>query len=270
MKKEVTDSMNILVCVKQVVDPDKIEYNPSTKTIKRSAQYLMNNPADLNALEFALRLKDVFEDSKVYTLSMGALECKDKLKELVELGADEAILLSDKRLAGSDASATSYALFCAIKSLGTFDLILCGEYSLDGETSIVPPQIAEHLGICHLTSVIDIKHRAQNTLEVVKKIDNILVKFEVKLPVLLSVKKDSNYVRFPKLSYMIKALSYEPKILTLDNLEDVDIKKIGLEGSKTAVDEFEEEKMDNISCEIFEQGSLKEIECVADAVLKYI
>lgn len=262
--------MNILVCVKQIVDPDKIEYNSTTKTVKRSAQHLMNNPADLNALEFALRLKDIFTDSRVYTLSMGALECKDKIKELVELGVDEAVLLSDKRLAGSDASATSYALSRAIESLGNFDLILCGEHSLDGETSIVPPQIAEYLGICHLTSVIDIKPKDQNTLEVVKKIENALAKFEVKLPVLLSVKKDSNCVRFPKLSFMIRALSYEPKILSLDGLKNIDVKRVGLEGSKTTVDEFEEEKMDNFSCEIFEQGSFKEIECIVDAVLRYI
>ncbi|WP_271629649.1 electron transfer flavoprotein subunit beta/FixA family protein [Caldicellulosiruptor sp. DIB 104C] len=262
--------MKILVCVKQIIDPDKIEYSPATKTVKRNPQHLMNNPADLNALEFALRIKDTFPDSRVYTLSMGALECKERIKELVELGVDEAILLSDKRLAGSDASATSYALSCAIESLGRFDLILCGEHSLDGETSIVPPQLAEYLGICHLTSIVDIKPKDQNTLEVVKKIENALARFEVKLPVLLSVKKDSNSVRFPKLSFMIRALSYEPKILSLDSLKNVDVKRIGLDGSKTAVDEFEEEKIENFSCEIFEQGSFKEIECIVDAVLKYI
>ncbi|WAM30730.1 electron transfer flavoprotein subunit beta/FixA family protein [Caldicellulosiruptor naganoensis] len=262
--------MNILVCVKQIVDPDKIEYNSTTKTIKRSSQHLMNNPADLNALEFALRLKDIFPDSRVYTLSMGSLECKEKVKELIELGVDEAILLSDKRLAGSDASATSYALSCAIETLERFDLILCGDHSLDGETSIVPPQIAEYLGICHIASVVDIKPKDKDTLEIVKKVENILAKFEVKLPMLLSVKKDSNFVRFPKLSFMIRALSYEPKVLSLDDLRDIDVKRIGLEGSKTAVDDFEKEKMESISCKIYEQGSISEIECIAEVILKFI
>ncbi|WAM32942.1 electron transfer flavoprotein subunit beta/FixA family protein [Caldicellulosiruptor morganii] len=262
--------MNILVCVKQIVNPDKIEYDSTTKTIKRSLQHLMNNPADLNALEFALKLKDIYPDSQIYTLSMGSLECREKIKELVELGVDDAILLSDKRLAGSDASSTAYALSFAIKTLGRFDLILCGEHSLDGETSIVPPQIAQYLGICHIASVVDINPKDEGTLEVVKKIENVMAKFEVKLPVLLSVKKDSNLVRFPKLSFMIRAHSYEPKVLTLDDLKDIDVKKVGLEGSKTAVDGFEEEMMESTSCKIYEQASASEIECLADIILKLI
>lgn len=260
--------MNLLVCVKQIVEPDKIEYDSKTKTIMRNPAYLINNPADLNALEFALKIKDKINDAKITTLSMGALDCKNKIKELIELGADECYLLSDKRLSGSDASATSYALANAIRAMGRFDLILCGEYSLDGETSIVPPQIAEYLGMLHISSVVDMDI-SDNILKIKKKIEQGFVVFEAKTPILMSVVKDSNKIRFPKLSFMLRAFQYEPNILTLEDLNSIDDRKIGLSGSKTAVEDFEE-KLIISSCEIIEDDNEQKLDCIVETVLQNI
>jgi len=262
--------MKILVCIKQVVDPEKVEYNPQTKTIKRNAQYLINNPADLSALEFALRIKDVYKDVHITTLSMGPSECESKIKELIEVGCDSCVLLSDKRLAGSDAYSTAYALAKAIEKLGNFDLILCGESSLDGETSIVPPQIAEYLNIPHIAFASNIKVLELQRIEVERKVENTVFKFEVNLPALISVKKESSYLRLPKLSFMIKALSYTPQVLSLDDLENFDFSKVGAEGSKTSVDEFMEQNFEEVKCEIYEGIEDAQIECIADLVTRFL
>ncbi|ADQ40722.1 Electron transfer flavoprotein alpha/beta-subunit [Caldicellulosiruptor acetigenus I77R1B] len=262
--------MKILVCIKQVVDPEKVEYNAQTKTIKRNAQYLMNNPADLSALEFALRIKDVYKDVHITTLSMGPAECESKIKELIEVGCDSCVLLSDKRLAGSDAYSTAYALAKAIEKLGNFDLILCGESSLDGETSIVPPQIAEYLNIPHIAFASNIKVLDIERIEVERKLKNLLFRFEVKLPALISVKKDSAFLRLPKLSFMIKALSYTPQILSVDDFENFDFDRVGAEGSKTSVDSFVEQSFEDVKCEIYDGIEDAQIECIADLVTRFL
>ncbi|BCS81315.1 electron transfer flavoprotein subunit beta/FixA family protein [Anaerocellum diazotrophicum] len=262
--------MKILVCIKQVINSDKIEYNAQTKTIKRSAQHLINNPADLSALEFALKIKDAYNDAYITTLSMGPDECKNKIKELIEVGCDSCVLLTDKRLVGSDAYSTAYALAKSIEKLGDFDLILCGESSLDGETSIVPPQIAEYLNIPHIASASDIKVLDTQRIEVERKLENQLFRFEVKLPALISVKKDSAYLRLPKLSLMLKALCYTPQIVNLADLENFDFSKVGIEGSKTLVNRFIEQSFDNNKCEIYENIDDSQIECIANIVMRLI
>lgn len=262
--------MKILVCIKQVVDPEKVEYNLQTKTIKRDVKYLINNPADLSALEFALKIKDIYKDVHITTLSMGPVECSEKLRELVEVGCDSCVLLSDKRLAGSDAFSTAYALAKAIEKLGNFDLVLCGESSLDGETSIVPPQIAEYLNLPHISGVYNLNVLDFEHIEVERKIKDLLVKFEVKLPALISVKKDSVSLRLPKLSFMIRALSYAPQILTADDLENFDFNKVGAEGSKTLVDSFFEQNYDNVRCEIYDEAEDAQIDCIADTVVRFL
>jgi electron transfer flavoprotein beta subunit len=262
--------MKILVCIKQVVDPEKVEYNVQTKTIKRNVQHLMNNPADLSALEFALRIKDVNKDVHITTLSMGPVECESKIKELIEVGCDSCVLLSDKRLAGSDAYSTAYALAKAIEKLGNFDLILCGESSLDGETSIVPPQIAEYLNIPHISFATNIKVSDLQHVEIERKFKNQLFKLKVELPALVSVKKDSVFLRLPKLSLMIKALSYTPQIISLDDLENFDFSKVGAEGSKTSVNRFVEQSFEDVKCEIYEDIEDAQIECIANLVMRFL
>ena len=147
--------MNIIVCVKQVPDTAQIRLNPETRTLVRDGVENILNPYDAEALETALILKDKY-GAKVTVITMGPPQAKDILKDAIALGADQAYLLTDRVVAGSDTLATSVALAALVKHLGDYDLILCGREAADGCTAQVGPEMAEHLGIPQVTSALKV------------------------------------------------------------------------------------------------------------------
>ena len=148
--------MNIIVCIKQVPDTTEVKINPETSTLIREGVPSIVNPFDMYAIEEGLRLKEQF-GGKVTVISMGPPQAREALKEAVAMGADEAILLSDRAFAGSDTWATAYTLSQAISKLGAFDVILCGKQAIDGDTGQVGPGIARQLSISQLTYVFKIR-----------------------------------------------------------------------------------------------------------------
>ena len=144
--------MNIIVCIKQVPDPEQAKIDPKTGLVVRSGVKKILNPFDLYAIEAALRLKEA-QGGKVTALSMGPPDAAEALKEAVSLGVDEAVLLSHRDFAGADTLATSYTLARAIERLSPFDLIVCGRQAIDGDTAQTGPGMAEQLGIPHVTEV---------------------------------------------------------------------------------------------------------------------
>ena len=139
--------MKIVVCVKQVPDTNEIKINPETGTLIREGVPSILNPDDANALEQALLIRDENPDTKVIVISMGPPQAKEMLQDCLAMGADEAILLSDRILGGSDTWATSNALAAAIRKIGDYDIVLAGRQAIDGDTAQVGPQIAEKLGL---------------------------------------------------------------------------------------------------------------------------
>ena len=137
--------MNIVVCIKQVPDTAEVKINPETNTLIRDGVENIMNPFDRQALETALILKDT-SGAKVTVVSMGPPQATDILKEAIAMGADDAVLISDRALAGSDTLATSVALAAAVRKVGECDLVLCGKQAIDGDTAQVGPEMAEHLG----------------------------------------------------------------------------------------------------------------------------
>ena len=123
--------MNIIVCIKQVPDTAEIKINPETNTLMREGVPSIVNPFDLHALEAAVQLKEQ-HGGKVTVLTMGPPQAEAALRETISMGADEAVLLSDRAFAGSDTWATSYTLAQAIKKLGA-DIIFCGKQAIDGD-----------------------------------------------------------------------------------------------------------------------------------------
>ena len=119
-------------------------------TMNRSALPAIFNPEDLNALEMALDFKDRYGGT-VTVLSMGPLQAAEVLRDSLCRGADQVILLSDRKFAGADTQATSYTLKCAIDKIGQYDLVFCGRQAIDGDTAQVGPQVAEKLGIPQIT-----------------------------------------------------------------------------------------------------------------------
>lgn len=116
--------MKIVVCVKQVPDTTEIKINPQTGTLIREGVPSILNPDDASALEAALEIKDREKDAHITVITMGPPQAKDMLAECLAMGADEAVLLSDRALGGSDTWATSNAIAAGIKKIGDYDLIL--------------------------------------------------------------------------------------------------------------------------------------------------
>ena len=163
--------MKIIVCVKQVPDTTEIRINPETGTLIRDGVPSILNPDDANALEQALAIKDSQPDTEVVVVTMGPPQAKEMLRECLAMGADDAVLLSDRALGGSDTWATSNAVAAGIRTVGEFDLIFAGRQAIDGDTAQVGPQIAEKLGIPQVTYVKDFKLEGDHAI--VKRFDDI-------------------------------------------------------------------------------------------------
>jgi electron transfer flavoprotein beta subunit len=164
---------------------------------------------------------------------MGPPQAEDALREALALGADDAVLLSDRKFAGSDTIATSYVLANAIKKLGNFDLVLCGREALDGNTAQIGPQIAELLNLPQLTYAKKIEIN-NDKITVHRALEDNIEIVETELPALVTVIKDINIPRYMSLKGILNSSKKEVKILTADDI-NIDESKLGLKGSPTWV-----------------------------------
>ena len=180
-------SYKIIVFVKQVPDTKNVtgEAMKPDGTINRAALPAIFNPEDLNALELALQLKDRY-GAKVVAATMGLPKAADILRVALCMGADEAVLLTDRILGGADTLATSYALSCCAKKIGDFDLILCGRQAIDGDTAQVGPQIAEKLKIPQFSYVEEVISLEGKTIRAKRAIEGGYEILEAPMPVLLT------------------------------------------------------------------------------------
>ncbi len=224
--------MEIVVCVKQVPDTTEVKIDPVTNTLIRQGVPSIVNPFDKNAVEAALQLKDT-HGGKVTVISMGPPQAKDALKECLAMGADEAILLSDRAFGGADTLATSHTLAAGIKKLGKVDIILCGKQAIDGDTAQVGPEIAEHLDIPQVTYVSKIE-AVGGKLKVEREQEEGYEIIEVSTPVMLTVVKSINIPRNPTVKGTMKANRKEIPVWTVNEVT-VEAEKIGLKGSPTQV-----------------------------------
>ena len=149
--------MKIIVCVKQVPDTSgKVAVNPDG-TLNRASMQTITNPDDMNALEAALKIKDA-TGCPVIVVTMGPPPAAGMLRELMAMGADDAVLVSGREFGGSDTYATSQIRAAAVKRIGVDedDIVMCGRQAIDGDTAQVGPQIAEKLGLPQITYAADI------------------------------------------------------------------------------------------------------------------
>jgi electron transfer flavoprotein alpha/beta subunit len=228
--------LNIIVCIKQVPDTTEVKINPETGTLIREGVPSIVNPFDMYAIEEGLRLKEQF-GGKVTVISMGPPQAKEALKEAVAMGADEAILLSDRAFAGSDTWATAYTLSQAIRKLGAFDVILCGKQAIDGDTGQVGPGIARQLNISQLTYVFKIRQLdpQARTVAVERLLEEGREVVETTLPALLTVVKDINQPRYPTFLGIRRATKMEIPVWGAADLPETDAGRLGLKGSPTQV-----------------------------------
>ena len=231
--------MNIVVCIKQVPGPDalsKARVDSKTKTLLRyEVASLIINPLDENAIEEGLCLRER-HGGKVTVITMGPPQAESALRKALAMGADEAILITDPALAGSDTLATSYVLSQAIKKIGEFDLVLLGKHTIDGDTAQVGPQVAEQLGLPQITCAqrIEIK---DNTVKAESSFEDFFEVTEAPLPAVLSVTEMINKPRRPGMRGVLKARRAEIPQWEVTAL-NLDSNRIGLDGSPTRVVEL--------------------------------
>jgi len=197
---------DIVVLVKQVPDTQNITGQAMKEdgTVNRSALPAIFNPEDLHALEAALTLKDRYPGTIVTVLTMGPPAAVQVLKDALYRGADKVALISDKRFAGADTLATSYALKSAIvNKVRRFDLVICGRQAIDGDTAQVGPQTAEKLGINQITYVSDIKEITEKTITCRRTIEGGYEIVKSPLPCLLTVTDEGFMPRPPSVKLMM-------------------------------------------------------------------
>lgn len=226
--------MKILVTIKQVPDTNNVTIDKKTGTLNREGIPSIINPEDRHAIEAALNIREK-HGGVVTVMTMGPPQAMDALREALSMGADEAVLLSDRKFAGADTLATAYTLSRGIIRLGGFDIIIGGRQAIDGDTAQVGPQLAGFLDIPQITYVCDIEvDAAGKTVTATRETDDELQKVRASFPVLLTVIKELNTPRYSSISGIIDAYEREVNILTAHDIA-VDPEQIGLQGSPTQV-----------------------------------
>ena len=224
--------MNIVVCIKQVPDTNDVRIDPKTNTLIREGVKSIINPFDENAVEAALKIRDA-SGGKVTVITMGPPQATEALKTAIAMGADEAILISDRAFAGADTWATSYTLSQTIKKIGTYDLVLFGKQAIDGDTAQVGPGVAEFLDIPQITFAINIEI-AGDKIRVKRQLEETSEIVESNFPVAVTVIKQINEPRMPSLKGQMRA-----KKMVIPSWSANDIaaeeKNTGLNGSPTQV-----------------------------------
>lgn len=227
--------MNIVVCVKQVPDTTEVKLDPVKGTLIRDGVPSIINPDDKAALEAALCIREQ-AGGKVTVVSMGPPQADVALREALAMGADEAILVTDRAFGGADTWATSYTIASAIKKLD-YDLIIAGRQAIDGDTAQVGPQIAQHLGLPQVSYVENIEAVNERSIVLRRQFEDRYHIVEAQLPCLITVLSELNKPRYMSVSGVFDAYR-EKKVarITLADLEDViDKSNIGLGGSPTRV-----------------------------------
>jgi len=229
-------AFQIIVCAKQVPDTNEIKIDPVKKTLIREGVPSILNHDDANALEEALKLKDRYPDTKVTVVTMGPPQAKDMLIECLAMGADEAVLASDRALGGSDTWATSNALAAAIEKIGAFDLIFAGRQAIDGDTAQVGPQIAEKLGIPQVTYVMDFEiSDDRKEITVKRALEDGYELIKLKTPCMLTAIKELNKPRYMSVGGIVDAVAKDIPVWGAGELGVDTEHEVGLDASPTKV-----------------------------------
>ena len=225
--------LEIILPVKQVPEPGAVKIDENTGTVIRNSTESVINPLDLHAVETALRLKESV-GAHITVISMGPPSAAKVLREVLALGADEAILVSDRAYGGSDTWSTGFILSEAVKyACPRFDLIICGERATDGDTGQVGCEMAAALGLPVVTWADQINMEGEK-LFVRRSNEQGTEELLVTLPALAAVTKAAGNPRLPRLAGKIAARQAEIKTLTQQELA-LDPLSCGLKGSPTKV-----------------------------------
>lgn len=257
-------SLKIIVLAKQVPDTRNVgkDAMKADGTVNRAALPAIFNPEDLNALEQALQLKDQHPASTVSLLTMGPPRAAEILREGLFRGADGGVLLTDRAFAGADTLATSYALACAVRKIGEYDIIIGGRQAIDGDTAQVGPQVAEKLHIPQVTYAEKIIKIENGKATIKRRLERGIEIVEAKTPLVVTVNGSADECR-PRNAKLVQKYKYAKTVSESQNQDndylgsildsrpylklnewsvvdvDADLQQVGLSGSPTKVKSIE-------------------------------
>lgn len=213
-------SLKIIVLAKQVPDTRNVgkDAMKADGTVNRAALPAIFNPEDLNALEQALQLKDLYPGSTITLLTMGPPRAADIIREGLFRGADGGILLTDRAFAGADTLATSYALACAIRKIEGYDVIIGGRQAIDGDTAQVGPQVAEKLGIPQVTYAEKIIKIENGKIQIKRRLEKGIEIVEAQLPLVITVNGSADDCR-PRNARLTQKYKHAKTISEKQNLD---------------------------------------------------
>ncbi len=248
--------MKFIVCIKQVPSVSELRFDAAKKTLIREGVHNEINPFDRHALTFAVEAKKRYA-GEVVVMTMGPPQAKEALTEAMAIGADRALHLLDKAFAGSDTLATSRALSLAIAREKTFDMVLCGKYSVDAETGHVGPEVAEFLGIPHVSGASKVELSDSNKQATVEtETDYGFQRIEALLPLLLTTGERLIKPHYPTQDEWAAAKSKPYTLVSAPELSQ-DASLFGFKGSPTSVSEIYSIETKR-NCEIIEASTPNE------------
>lgn len=228
--------LKILVCVKQVPDVDLMKMDPETGTLIRAGVPTILNPLDANALSAAVSVKEQY-GGEITLITMGPPMAEEVLRECLAVGADKAVLVTDRAFGNADTLATSYSIVSAANCVDKFDLIFCGKETVDGATGQMGSQLAERFDAAQITSASLIKeiNEEAKTLVVEREVETGIELLEVSMPCLFTMEKTHYPARIPNLKGKMRAKKVEIVTYTADDIPELDRSRIGDTGSPTKV-----------------------------------
>ncbi len=253
----------IVLLAKQVPDTRNVgkDTMKADGTVNRAALPAIFNPEDLNGLELALRIKDKYPGTTINVLTMGPARAAEIIREAMYRGADGGYLVTDRKFAGSDTLATSYALSLAVKKLSPFHIVIAGRQAIDGDTAQVGPQVAEKLGLPQITYAEEIISTDKKEVTVKRRLERGVETVAAPLPVVITAHSSAPGCRSRHAKYTIKyknakslselqessedylQLHKERPYLLIEewSVDDIgaDVGQLGLSGSPTKVKKIE-------------------------------
>lgn len=228
--------LKILCCVKQVPDVDQMRMDPETGNLVRAGVPAILNPQDANAVAAAVKVKETY-GAEITLITMGPPNAEAVLRECLAVGADKAVLITDRAFGNADTLATSYSILSAANTQDKYDMIFCGRESLDGATGQMGAQLAQRFGMAQVTSALLIKEvdEAAGTVVVDRALDNGVETLEVKMPVLFTMEKTNYPARIPNLKGKMAVKKAPITVITSDDIPGLDRSRIGDPGSPTKV-----------------------------------
>jgi len=208
----------IIVCLKQAVDVSQLKVDPATRQLMTASAPRKISDFDKNALEEAIKIKEKLGDTEICTVTVSSEDTKPVLREALAMGADRAYVVNDPEFKDVDTSGTAYVLAEAVKKIGEYSLILCGETSLDSFSGLVGPRLAELLNLPQMTSVRKVTVEG-DTVTVERTLEDAIETVKAKMPAVVSVTREINQPRIPSLMMIMRASKKEIVTWTASDLK---------------------------------------------------